>query len=201
MPLATVQKIFNGTTASPRYKTLQALEEVLGGSPDGGSAYTVTSPELLHVGEEPVIYGSSAPGREKGQGEYTLEDYLALPQERRVELIDGTFYDMAAPATPNQRIALEISRQLENFIRRQFSAVPGKPGFDRIAVDACLGKIDIKMSGPAVAHANGDFLRQRTVDFGDHICRSAAVNDHGDIRASGFNRRKRDRRGLKKQQQ
>ena len=43
----------------------------------------------------------------KKPGEYTLEDYLALPDERRVELIDGVFYDMSAPTgyltNPNTR--------------------------------------------------------------------------------------------------
>ena len=40
----------------------------------------------------------------KKNGEYTLEDYYALPDERRVELIDGVFYDMAAPAVIHQKI-------------------------------------------------------------------------------------------------
>jgi transcriptional regulator with XRE-family HTH domain len=41
---------------------------------------------------------------EKKQGEYTLDDYYALPDERRVELIDGVIYDMAAPAIVHQKI-------------------------------------------------------------------------------------------------
>ena len=32
----------------------------------------------------------------KKQGEYTMEDYYALPDERRVELLDGVIYDMAS---------------------------------------------------------------------------------------------------------
>ena len=68
VPLATVQKIFNGTTASPRYKTLRALEEALSGSSDEGNAYAMTPPEPLLVGEEPMVYGSAAPKREKPQG-------------------------------------------------------------------------------------------------------------------------------------
>ena len=39
---------------------------------------------------------------------YTLDDYYALPDERRVELIDGVFYDMAVPAVIHQKILGEL---------------------------------------------------------------------------------------------
>ena len=42
-------------------------------------------------------------------GDKTLEDYLALPEGTRVELIDGVFYDMAAPNTMHQIISDEIN--------------------------------------------------------------------------------------------
>ena len=45
---------------------------------------------------------------QKKNGEYTLDDYYALPDERRVELIDGVFYDMAAPAVIHQKILGEL---------------------------------------------------------------------------------------------
>ena len=38
-------------------------------------------------------------------GDKTIEDYYALPDERRVELIDGVFYDMAAPSYIHQNIS------------------------------------------------------------------------------------------------
>lgn len=50
----------------------------------------------------------------KNQGEYTLEDYYALPDEQRVELIDGVIYDMTAPRKSHQVIVGEIHRQLSN---------------------------------------------------------------------------------------
>ncbi|MCD7883813.1 MAG: Uma2 family endonuclease [Lachnospiraceae bacterium] len=53
------------------------------------------------------------------QGEYTLEDYYALPDEQRVELIDGVLYDMAAPSSPHQIASFEISMQLGSFIKAQ----------------------------------------------------------------------------------
>ena len=45
----------------------------------------------------------------KKQGEYTLEDYYALPDDQRYELIDGVLYDMAAPVVTHQEIAFEIA--------------------------------------------------------------------------------------------
>ena len=46
--------------------------------------------------------------------EYTLEDYYALPDDQRYELIDGVLYDMAAPAVTHQEIAFEIAVALRN---------------------------------------------------------------------------------------
>ena len=40
---------------------------------------------------------------------YTLDDYYALPDEQRVELIDGVFYDMAAPTSLHQLILMHLS--------------------------------------------------------------------------------------------
>ena len=47
----------------------------------------------------------------KHQGEYTMADYYALPDERRVELIDGELYDMAAPTAEHQLILGELYMQ------------------------------------------------------------------------------------------
>lgn len=82
VPLGTVQKIFGGTTAAPRYETLQALQKILG--------------------YPSVIQEASVQYYAKKQGEYTLDDYYALPDEERVELIDGVIYDMASPSSVHQ---------------------------------------------------------------------------------------------------
>jgi len=55
----------------------------------------------------------------KRQGEYTLEDYYALPEEQRVELIDGVFYDMASPLSVYQLIGGEIYQILAAYIKRK----------------------------------------------------------------------------------
>ena len=97
VPLGTVQKIFAGITASPRYDTLQALERVF--CPDSSLVCEAAEPYFV-----------------KRQGDYTLKDYYALPDDRRVELIDGVIYDMTAPTNPHQMIQGELFFQLKSYI-------------------------------------------------------------------------------------
>ena len=51
-----------------------------------------------------------------GLGDNTIEDYLKLPEGTRVELIDGVFYDMAAPTIAHQGIIAEIANALKNYV-------------------------------------------------------------------------------------
>jgi Uma2 family endonuclease len=62
--------------------------------------------------EDGAIYST------KVQGEYTLEDYYALPEERRVELIDGVFYDMTAPRVVHQDISSILHFQIADYINK-----------------------------------------------------------------------------------
>jgi Uma2 family endonuclease len=62
-------------------------------------------------------YGTSA--EKHTQGTYTVDDYRTLPDDQRVELIDGYFFYMEAPSLVHQRIAGEIHRQIANFIREK----------------------------------------------------------------------------------
>ncbi len=112
VPLGTIQKVFSGKTENPRYDTLLALEELFSKHPRVMEAATRYHVAELSPEEEEKTY-------HYGIGKYTLEDYYALPEERRVELIDGWFYDMASPATFHQMIAGEIHRQIANYILDQ----------------------------------------------------------------------------------
>ena len=58
-------------------------------------------------------------GNWKRQGEYTLEDYYALPDDIRVELIDGVIYDMSSPRTVHQDIAFIIHLALYDYMRKK----------------------------------------------------------------------------------
>lgn len=100
VPLGTLQKIFNGETKNPRYDTLAAIEKVLGPK------------DVSHICEALTEYGMK-------EGSYTLEDYYALPEERRVELIDGCFYDLAAPSLPHQAVSARISHLIQDYIGRK----------------------------------------------------------------------------------
>jgi len=87
-----LHSLFIRQTESPRYDTLTALEQVFN--------------EQLEVREPGGLY------KARKNGEYTIDDYRALPDEQRVELIDGYFYDMASPTFGHQSIGGEIHSRL-----------------------------------------------------------------------------------------
>lgn len=47
---------------------------------------------------------------------HTEEDYYALPETVRAELIDGQFYYMAAPSRIHQKILMFLSAKIANYI-------------------------------------------------------------------------------------
>jgi len=111
VPLGTVQKIFSGETEHPRFATLQALKRVL--SDTVRSSYFEENTRRPSGVQEAMIY---EPFGSKKQGNYTLDDYYALPDERRVELIDGVIYDMGAPTFVHQHILGEIYAAIRQYI-------------------------------------------------------------------------------------
>ena len=117
VPLGTVQKLFAGLTKAPRRKTVEAIGKVL--SEDSGRPVEDVRKNYSSYGRQPVrgvrepqpVYGE---GTE--QGKNTLKDYYALPDDRRTELIDGYFYDMAAPTKEHQTILMQIALQLSSAV-------------------------------------------------------------------------------------
>ncbi len=113
VPLGTVMKIFGGVTKSPRHDTVVALEKVL----KKNISYDLEqrNTEDAYIRESAAAYAAAArpvndlrTARYPRQGSYTIEDYYALPDDRRVELIDGVFYDMASPSAEHQIILGEL---------------------------------------------------------------------------------------------
>lgn len=46
----------------------------------------------------------------------TLEQYEALPEDKRVEVFDGIIYDMASPSQIHQAISMQLSTVINNYI-------------------------------------------------------------------------------------
>lgn len=71
-------------------------------------------PQALYVKEAQTEYQTG-----KRDGEYTLEDYYALPDDRRAELIDGVIYDMVSPTSIHQALLWQIFKQLSKCIEKK----------------------------------------------------------------------------------
>ena len=117
VPVGTVQKVLGGITLTPRYETLMALEKVL------GSDTADSWPGMVR--EAQSVYGV------KRQGMYDLDDYYALPDDVRAELIDGVIYDMGMPSTVHQYLITKICHAIYSYIEEKgghcmvFPASPG----------------------------------------------------------------------------
>lgn len=97
VPESTIQKIFSGTTAKPRYATLIALERALLAT----DKFSETAFKYMT----------------KSQGEYTVEDLERFPEDSYVELIDGVLYSLSSPTIEHQTIASSIWMQLKLYIK------------------------------------------------------------------------------------
>ncbi len=114
VPLGTVQKIFGKITKSPRRNTLVALEKVL------------KKPELTYYTTESgrTILAEPVPKYwEEEIGPHTVEEYFALPDDCRAELIDGYFYDMVtAPNAAHQIIVTRLGASFDRCIKEHQQA-------------------------------------------------------------------------------
>lgn len=131
VPLSTVQKVFSGVTKSPRYDTLRAIEEVL------------TDKPAMAVREAAIQYGRPI---EKRQGEYTVADYYAWPEDERIELIDGVIYDMGAPSYEHQDAIGEIAYVFKKFVKER----NGKCRINVAPLDVQLDRDDKTMVQPDI---------------------------------------------------
>lgn len=105
VPLGTLNKILSGATKSPQYNTLKAIADVL-----KENSYNMegTKTEVL---QEAIAYDVTR--------NYTIDDYYALPDEVRVELIDGNFFFMEAPSAVHQTIISELHFAIKSYLKKK----------------------------------------------------------------------------------
>lgn len=115
IPLGTLNKILSGATKNPRPENMEALERVL---QDTTYQYGYVSAAPYMMKEEAPEYGADGK-RKKRPGEFTIDDYYEIPDDRRVELINGVFYDMAAPSVEHQLLNGSVYYQLLSYIRKK----------------------------------------------------------------------------------
>ena len=113
VPLSTVQKVFCGATKHPRYDTLLALTKALSEYNYELATYIVQEEAAEYSVEYERQFQADTNSRWPKQGHYTVQDIRALPDEIRVELIDGVIYDMTAPKLKHQRILLQLAMEFD----------------------------------------------------------------------------------------
>ena len=107
VPLGTLQKILSGQTKSPRRETILALEKLCSEPGRKRLGYDIdTAQYVLREGTPAYI-------------RHTADEYFALPDGDRKELIDGVFYDMATPSRTHQKILGELYLAFRNCIDTQ----------------------------------------------------------------------------------
>ena len=192
VPIGTLNKILSGETKNPRRDTIEAIERVL----LAYKPYTKTGEGSARVVREPsAVYGAEAQELQemlhgRRQGEYTIEDYMALPDEYRVELINGIFYDMASPTIRHQRILAAFFRIIDGYIQKK-----GGPcevifapmdvtfiGDDRTVVQPDLMIICDQDKIKERVHGAPDFVLEiasPSTSKKDYIIKAAKYEEHG----------------------
>jgi Uma2 family endonuclease len=105
VPLGTLNKILSGATKSPGYNTLKAIADAL---KENSYDLNSTNAEVLH---KAIPYDVTH--------KYTTDDYYALPDDARVELMDGNFYFMEAPSAVHQTIIGELYFVIKSYIKKK----------------------------------------------------------------------------------
>ncbi len=106
VPAGTLNKIFNGTTRYPRDETVSAMVKAMG-MDYYGLDNLGTSADFVR---ESGVYQST---RKKNR--VTLDTYYSLPDELRVELIDGRLYYKQLPSLRHQSIMMTLSSLLYQY--------------------------------------------------------------------------------------
>lgn len=129
VPQGTLTKIFNGTTKKPRPSALTAIERVLQADEteakgkaalyqeQGSLQYETKKNSTCLRDAANDSTAEEIPYYEDGKDNHTIEEYFALPDDVRKELINGRFYDMCTPTYVHQALAGEVYASLLSQIR------------------------------------------------------------------------------------
>ena len=116
VPTPTLQKVLSGTTPSPRYQTLQKIEEALYSEDADFEKSLLREKPAVYLTEQSRETETALPGTlrflKKEQGTLTIADYEQLPEDERYELIDGVLIRLEAPTTGHQRLSMFLSAQM-----------------------------------------------------------------------------------------
>ena len=110
VPVGTVNKILSGITVYPRPENLMLLRKALQLRVEE-TGYCYSPKGTGNRIAETTLYHTSRDTRK------TTEDYYELPKEARVELIDGTFFDMAAPSLIHQEIVVNLAFACKMYVK------------------------------------------------------------------------------------
>ena len=124
--VGTVQKIFSGETKSPRRETIEALEKLFCSEHHSvypGPVYDFPpegKPILVKEANPDEIYDIMDYNNYEStlQGNYTAEDLENWLADRRLELIDGRIYNLAAAKLTHEIIVKELLTDLNSFTRK-----------------------------------------------------------------------------------
>lgn len=133
--------------ADPEKMGEQLKEQILGTKP--GERIGETVGYLVRYGQGGAVYWEPAGklSEARAHGEYTVEDYLGLPEDVRVELINGYFYNMASPTAVHQKIVTSVLQQLENYVDRN----------EGVCVPFCA-PLDVQLCGDDTCMVQPDVL-------------------------------------------
>ena len=109
---------------------------------------------------------------------YTEDDYYNLPENVRAELIDGQFYDMAAPSRIHQKILNTVNNTIFNYIHSKGGSCEVYPApFAVKLFDDRKTVVDPRNRKVLVYHLEQDDVKADSYTFQDKI----KVNIYDDL--------------------
>lgn len=119
IPAATIQKILTGKSEKPRVRNVKELQKVFAAISEKSRADNRSYQECSEgTGYGEIREARPAYSAVRTQGHFTIEDYCALPDDVRMELIDGYLIKMEAPSCPHQYLVGEAFHQIADYIHK-----------------------------------------------------------------------------------